>query len=277
MSKLQTLPGVILALVVALVLPAFASAETLSTIQNGQTDHPVWPRVIDARPLVQATRFPTLETLRKVRQGMTKLEMYNLLGHPHYGEGLAGVHEWDYVFKLEQPPSKDFITCQFKAIYDDQMKVSQVFLNPTSCASLIRGVPVAGAPAPAGPAPVKTIELSVDTLFAFDSAVLSPRAPAVIDGKVLSVLNKEGSVDGIKVTGWTDRLGSDSYNKRLSMARAQAVKNYLASHGVAADSIFAIGMGMAQPGTVCNEAERNALITCLAPDRRVSIEIRATH
>src|SRR5437016_2609031 len=75
------------------------------------------------------------------------------------------------------------------------------------------------------------------------------------------------------------RIGSQAYNQKLSERRANAVRDYLVSKGVARDKIETLGMGKTQPvpGVVCNQAypkERKALIECLAPNRRVEVEVK---
>ena len=78
----------------------------------------------------------------------------------------------------------------------------------------------------------------------------------------------------VKVTGYTDRLGSVKYNLKLSERRAAAVKAYLVNHGVAADRISTEGLGKADPVTTdCSAKLKHAkLVECLEPDRRVTIE-----
>ncbi|MDP3825856.1 MAG: OmpA family protein, partial [Polaromonas sp.] len=76
----------------------------------------------------------------------------------------------------------------------------------------------------------------------------------------------------VTVTGYTDRLGSDAYNLKLSQQRAEAVRNYLTSKGVAANRLTAVGKGESNPVVTCNDRKRTDLINCLAPNRRVEVE-----
>jgi len=136
--------------------------------------------------------------------------------------------------------------------------------------------PVAAAPAaaPADTAPEK-VTFSADALFDFDKAVLKSKGKRSLD----SLMAKLGNVkyDVIVAIGYTDRIGSEDYNKQLSVRRANAVKGYLVSKGVDASNIFVDGKGEANPitGTTCvgKGMETKALIACLQPDRRVEIEI----
>jgi OOP family OmpA-OmpF porin len=96
---------------------------------------------------------------------------------------------------------------------------------------------------------------------------------------VIAKLNDVSKLELVLVTGHTDRIGSQAYNQKLSERRANAVRDYLVSKGVARDKIETLGMGKTQPvpGVVCNQAypkERKALIECLAPNRRVEVEVK---
>jgi len=74
------------------------------------------------------------------------------------------------------------------------------------------------------------IELSSDVLFDFDKAVLLPKAIPALE-KVATVLQSYPT-SACTVEGHTDSVGNDRYNQALSERRADAVKNWLAAHGV---------------------------------------------
>ncbi len=271
MFKIMKWAGLILPAVGALLLSACGS---LSQVHNGQTSQPVWPQVKDAHPLIPGTQNPQLESLRQVVPGISKLEVYRLIGHPQYSEGMAGVHEWDYVFHLPTGNGSETVTCQFKQLFDDHMRAAQHFWKPEACAQLVAGP--APAPKPVEPPHVAAAtEISADFLFDFDSAKLAPGAPAAINSKVVEVLDKASNVEVLKVIGYTDRLGSDAYNLSLSMRRAMAVKNYLISQGIPAEAIAAEGRGSTDPKVFCDQRDRKALIACLKPNRRVVIQVVA--
>jgi OmpA-OmpF porin, OOP family len=80
----------------------------------------------------------------------------------------------------------------------------------------------------------------------------------------------------VLVTGHTDRIGTQAYNQKLSERRADAVRDYLVSKGVPRDKIETLGMGKTQPipGVVCNQKALRELIKCLAPNRRVEVEVK---
>ena len=60
----------------------------------------------------------------------------------------------------------------------------------------------------------------------------------------------------IDIDGHTDDKGSDSFNQKLSQDRANAVKSYLVSKGVTADTIIATGFGETKP-IVKNDSDAN--------------------
>ena len=111
---------------------------------------------------------------------------------------------------------------------------------------------------------------------AVDKAILKPAGKQKLDdlASKIQALNLEVVV----ATGHTDRIGTDKYNDRLSMRRAQAVKAYLVSKGVEANRVYTEGKGKRNPVTTgCNQKNRKALIECLAPDRRVEVEVVGTN
>ena len=143
--------------------------------------------------------------------------------------------------------------------------------------ALVVQAPVPPTPVPP-PAPVissQKITYQADTLFDFDKAILKPGGKEKMDdlASKIGALNLEVVV----ATGYTDRIGSDKYNDRLSLRRAQAVKAYLVSKGIEANRIYTEGKGKRNPVTTgCNQKNRKALIACLAPDRRVEVEVVGT-
>jgi adhesin transport system outer membrane protein len=126
-------------------------------------------------------------------------------------------------------------------------------------------VRTAAAVAPA-PKPTSTkISLAADALFDFDKAVLKPAGLASMDG-LLSRL-KGVDFDIVIAVGHTDSIGTDAYNKRLSLARANSVKAYLVSKGIDAKRIRTEGRGESQP------VADNATAEGRARNRRVDIEV----
>jgi OmpA-OmpF porin, OOP family len=131
-------------------------------------------------------------------------------------------------------------------------------------------------PAPPPPPQVQKITLASKALFDFDKAILKPEGKAAIDSEIISKLSTVQKLELVLVTGHTDRIGTQQYNQRLSERRADAVRDYLVSRGVPRDRIETLGMGKTQPvpGVVCDQKALKALIACLAPNRRVEVEVK---
>lgn len=130
-------------------------------------------------------------------------------------------------------------------------------------------------PKPKKPAMMNVeLKLSVQN-FDFDKATMRDDQRKEIDDWMAKAW-KGVTLGAVIVTGHTDRIGSAAYNKKLSEARAQTVKDYLISKGVDQKLIFWEGKGFANPVPVTkfcdNKMSRKQLIECLAPNRRVDIE-----
>lgn len=134
--------------------------------------------------------------------------------------------------------------------------------------------PPAPMPAPVvEPPPAPKFEkytLSATELFTFDSSAVN--LPQAKLEEIATAVKGPGSPQKIVITGYTDRLGSEAYNQKLSERRALAVKDYIVSKGVASDRLVAEGKGEADPVVQCDDKNKAALIKCLAPNRRVEID-----
>ena len=118
--------------------------------------------------------------------------------------------------------------------------------------------------------------LSLDTLFDFDSATLKADADAALDA--LGQQIGQADYQKVDIVGHADRIGAPLYNQRLSERRAQAVRAYLAAHGVEESKISFSGVGSSDPatGTQCNGLRGARLIACLQPDRFAEVSVVGT-
>ncbi|HVK55876.1 MAG TPA: OmpA family protein [Burkholderiales bacterium] len=136
--------------------------------------------------------------------------------------------------------------------------------------------PVAApAPAPVAPAPVakpapqavkQKVTLQADALFDFNKAVLKPEGKKAIDQALETRAKQNYTIESVLATGHTDGIGTDSYNDKLSLRRAQAVKDYMASKGLEANKITVEGKGKRQP------VAENKTKQGRSKNRRVDIE-----
>ena len=135
----------------------------------------------------------------------------------------------------------------------------------------------APAAAPAAPKKPAIVNIASTELFEFNKATLTPEARALLDKDVLGKLSGLATIRYVNVNGHADRLGGTAYNQKLSERRAEAVKAYLVSKGASTDTIETFGFGKTLPEKSCpDQKDRSALIQCLAPNRRVVVEIQGT-
>jgi outer membrane protein OmpA-like peptidoglycan-associated protein len=226
----------------------------------------------------QQGAFPSLEALRNMRTGLGKDQVRELLSFPHFSEGLGGVREWNYIFHFRTGAGPEYITCQYMVRFNADVLTNGMYWKGPGCADLLR--PPAARPVAAvqpAIAPAKTT-LGADGLFRFDGrslADLLPEGRRKLDALASDIKGSVKSVDTIRVTGYTDRLGSSAYNQALSLARANTVRDYLVQAGVPAQSMQVQGKGESEPKVQCAQTRRAELIDCLAPNRRVEIEVFA--
>ncbi|HEX8612215.1 MAG TPA: OmpA family protein [Telluria sp.] len=147
--------------------------------------------------------------------------------------------------------------------------------RPVPVAPMEPAAPVTVAPAapapmpPAAPVAVsEKVSFAAEALFDFDKSVVKPEGKAALD----DLLNKlQGMNTEVMVTvGHTDSVGSDAYNQKLSMRRAEAVKAYIVSKGVDAARVYTEGKGESQPVADNKTAEGRA------KNRRVTVEVVGT-
>ena len=246
-------------------------AATTFVKPDGTTDEPVWPQWNKVTFDNGRGTFPNPESLRQVKAGMTKDQLYYLLGRPHYGEAWRPV-EWNYLFYFHTPGqgTDNVTTCQYKVLFDKDMIARNFYWNPidpqgTACP--IEGKAAAGD---------QRYTLGADALFAFNRSGtndLQAQGRRELDDLAAKLKTFE-RLDSITVTGHTDYLGSDAYNQNLSQQRAQTVRQYLIGQGLPAAKIRAVGAGERQPVKQCaDNGSRADLSACLQPNRRVEIQV----
>jgi OOP family OmpA-OmpF porin len=129
--------------------------------------------------------------------------------------------------------------------------------------------PKAAAPAPApAPAAAPKVTYAADAFFDFDKAVLKAEGKAKLDDLVGKV--KGINLEVIIAVGHTDSVGSDAYNQKLSVKRAEAVKAYLVTKGIEKNRVYTEGKGEKQA------VADNKTAAGRAKNRRVEIEVVGT-
>jgi OOP family OmpA-OmpF porin len=260
-----------------------ARATTSTTAHEDVT----FPEV--TKSLVPEGTFVSPENLRMVAPGMTKNQLYKLLGTPQFNEGVIGVRKWNYIFNFPREDGEaDFSRCQYQIIFDERHRVQGTYWKPEACRLIVdkkrpATEAVAAAPAPAlmaAPAdvamPSQPIRLSADALFAFNSADLTEDGRESL-GQFMQEVLVASQMQDILVVGYSDRIGSSQANLQLSRQRAESVRGYLVQGGVSASAIHSEGRGNANAVVKCSNKDRTALIACLSPNRRVELSGSARH
>jgi len=129
---------------------------------------------------------------------------------------------------------------------------------------------------------VRNFELKADGTFAFAKSDLTPEGRTRIDNTLREMRGSGIRLNAISIVGHTDPIGSFDFNKRLSLARANSVRDYLVAQGVPANIIQTDGRSFSE--LKVTEADcraqgkarnRAALIACFEPNRRVDIRASA--
>jgi OmpA-OmpF porin, OOP family len=271
-----------------LVMPAFAFCASLMLLTGcGNVSHGVakdgssaqqlvWPAPQDVTPMHHGGTFPELANVRVLHAGLNKQQIAQLIGYPHFDEGVWAVREWNYVFNFRDGNSDRVTVCQFKILFDQQKLARSFYWKPEDCSRYMQ--------APAEEPPVAKSEqvttLSTDALFKFDRYArtdITDDGRAELDRLAEALLAEQGRVVRIHVVGYTDRLGSDAYNQVLSQRRADTVAGYLVEKHVPAHLVDAEGHGKADPVVQCPDGlSRQTLIACLAPNRRVLVRVETS-
>jgi OOP family OmpA-OmpF porin len=115
------------------------------------------------------------------------------------------------------------------------------------------------------PPEIESLVLSGDANFEFNKSKLLPNAYPVLDSLVGTMLkHREYKWE---IGGYTDKIGSDNYNIKLSQRRAKSVEDYLVSKGVAKNSLKIVGYGKANPIATNETPEGRSM------NRRVEIKV----
>lgn len=131
------------------------------------------------------------------------------------------------------------------------------------------------------PIPPQDTKLPADILFEFDKATLTASGIKALDqviAEAKSAAQSGANLDGLKVIGHTDQIGTDAVNDALSKRRADAVADYLRKNGFPGKDITTEGRGSREPEVTldaCSGKTDKALQDCLAANRRVVLSFPA--
>ncbi|MEN5118364.1 OmpA family protein [Luteimonas sp. TWI662] len=236
---------------------------------GGVDEAPRFPDPASAKPL--GGIYPTVGALQPLAPGLSKDQLYALLGPPHFSEGVFGVREWDYVLNFREADGQT-ARCQLKLRFDKAGVARDLHWMPAACAERTRprDAQIGGGVSTTGE---RVALLSADTTFVFASAELTPLGRRTLD----ALIERAGALDGseaIEIVGHADRIGRPAANDALSRRRAEAVRDHLAQRGGAAARISVDGRGSREPLVACEGLRGADEIACLAPNRRVEVLVQ---
>lgn len=199
---------------------------------------------------------------------LTSQSVIDLIGSPN--DPLADNDDNTSFYNINLPLNDDdYLVCQLKLSFSEQTLNSAQWRRQ-QCKIQLEELKEEKEPAQ------QLITLSADLLFDFDSFVISAAGEEKISQAVRNAVS-EFEAPAFLVTGYTDRLGSAEYNMQLSEKRARAVAEAMSMDGISSRQISLRGRGESDPLVECaQEPNRDLLINCLAPNRRVEILINET-
>lgn len=163
-----------------------------------------------------------------------------------------------------------YLTVGFNYAFNKPPEPPRPAPPPPAPEVVVEAPPAPPPPPPPPPARFEKVTLSATELFGFDSATLHMPQPRL--DEIAAALAADPTITDVDINGYSDRLGSNKYNLKLSERRANAVRDYLIAKGIDGSRLKAHGKGKASPVVTCTNKKRADLIKCLEPNRRVEVE-----
>jgi OOP family OmpA-OmpF porin len=118
-------------------------------------------------------------------------------------------------------------------------------LAACQCKQVVKQEPPPPPPPAPAPAPVEEKIVLNGIRFDFDKSVIKPEFVPVLD-EAVDILKKHADKK-VEIDGYCDSIGTEAYNMKLGMRRANSVKNYLVEKGVTADNLTTESFGESNP------------------------------
>ena len=118
-------------------------------------------------------------------------------------------------------------------------------LAACQCKQVVKQEPPPPPPPAPAPAPVEEKIVLNGIRFDFDKSVIKPEFVPVLD-EAVDILKKHADKK-VEIQGHTDSIGTEAYNEKLGMRRADSVKNYLVDKGVTAENLSTVSFGESNP------------------------------
>jgi len=208
-------------------------------------------------------QFVQASRLADVVPGTSGRRVTEVLGTPEAVSRESAGQYWHYNINLPLAGGDHQLVCQYRVGITQSLLVSETEWRREQCRLLYEEFMANHI----------VYMLPADILFEFDSADLDAEGISAINDIGEMIMDRSGP-STIHVIGYTDHLGSREYNQGLSERRAGTVKSQLVVSGVPDSWVTTEGNGQDNPVVLCpGEAVTPTLISCLAPNRRVRVEV----
>ncbi len=207
------------------------------------------------------------QTPRLLTPGMTKRQVYALLGVPHFHEGLIGERRWNYILDFYTGSGTEYRICRLQLHWDRRMRLEKMAWSDKVCRGMVYAPPQPLAGDPQRPVTVRKLP-TLTVYFDFDKADVREDAHRELTA---FLQGNERSIPKLSVTGFTDSAGPDAYNDRLSLMRADAVARDLVAMGVPLSNLQISGAGERTPahrseGGAADPLNRRVLVRMMSND-----------
>jgi outer membrane protein OmpA-like peptidoglycan-associated protein len=142
-----------------------------------------------------------LETVRLLQPGLSKDQVRQLIGNPHFSEGLLGVRDWNYILRV---PGSDggLVDCQFQLGFDEQGRVSSTHWQTGPCAAAA-GQPMLTTAVPATTATAAPAKATA-TATATTAATAAPASTPSTTATTATPAAQAGGKSAETAEGWTE-------------------------------------------------------------------------
>ena len=206
-----------------------------------------------------------------INLGDSEKDINALLGSPYSVEHMElGSSFWDYNVSIPTS-AESFIGCQYRLEFGVDGLLKSADWRKSVCDLMYRQY--IGGAASDNEQRLEVFSLMSDVLFSFNRYQLSASGQKSLDAFIDQLLERYDN-PVVTITGHTDRIGSREANLNISKLRAREVGSRFLAKGLTKQNLLIKGVGGSSPIVVCADEQRDtALISCLAPNRRVEIEI----